>query len=340
MKYIVHSILALCILAACSQQPPSSTEAENTAIVSLQQNIEASGNVMLGLDNEQPQSINSTETHPNPFIDWDRIAWEQMFLSPYGFTSPPPLGHEELSALSKNQENQNYSYVVQQFVLNNMGKQVKSTQSLRQAEYRVTNKVKPVLVQTTDDTFFIMELKRWEQYGGIWTVVHYPYFSGSPHRIPSRYETILGIPSIRVFNDSELDYSTIPNFSMIQLDEAPDEVRQWGRQITQYSDSRMEYYLDDTGTETNTTSKPTNVYIIIMEPHAAQRSIVVDFVYVSGEVQVYYKLEDNFERLKNNYVLLKIEHLYTHEVSGFRYTQAPIYPRCNGLTDEKVCPTQ
>ncbi|MEJ8546869.1 hypothetical protein [Brevibacillus borstelensis] len=194
------------------------------------------------------------------------------------------ITESEKQELMADPRSRDYKWVLRTFVEEKLGKKLKTFQTASQ-----TVNPRILLVTTTDDTAYEIEMKKWPAYDQIWTVERFN--SMSPRDVGSG--SLL--------------------YRVVKQEEVPKNVQDWLGPLLAAPDWKTEYLRDGEKT-----------FVLIKTSSSATDSVEVENVALwVGEVTVTYQTYDyaNSEdrSLVNDYVLLEIPY---NAAEGVRFTKS------------------
>lgn len=186
----------------------------------------------------------------------------------------PEYAEGQLAGYSKDAFYMDYISVAEQFVENEFKEDLVFV-------YPIPGQVNPkkVIAVTKDEKAYFMQLRRWHEYDGIWTVYSYASLD----------------------DESILNMENPPEYKLMEMDESPQYVQDWARKMMKDSKQGVFVREPDDGQE----SAAQKLYVLITAP--PDKSI--EIIEINGKTQhlfVHYALESIPFTFKD-YVLIETE---------------------------------
>ncbi|USG66743.1 hypothetical protein NDK47_05445 [Brevibacillus ruminantium] len=199
------------------------------------------------------------------------------------------ITEEEKREMMADPRSRDYKWVLRRFVKDRLNKQLESFQTTSR-----TVNPRTLLVTTTDNTAYEIEMKKWPGYNQIWTVERVnDLFVKTAPETGKRYE-------------------------VVKYEEVPEKVQEWLKPLLASKDWKQEYLVDNETTYVliKTHFSPTDSVEI------EDVSVWIDEITVSYQTYDYAKSRDH--SLVNPYILLEIprtaaKHVTFHETLSIVY---------------------
>jgi hypothetical protein len=248
----------------------------------------AAGLLVLGISyagyawDEKVQADRSEETLPqlhkekasgeNPLADRDAIidAFNAMDDKGGAFE----ISEEELKSMESDPSSRNYKQVLRRFVKEKLNKELDSFQTISR-----TVNPRRLLVTTTDQTAIDIEMKKWNNRGGIWTVERF-------NDVSLKGNATLGIPDDR--------------YRQMRVEDAPEDVKAWAAQRMASPDWKTEFLR-----------KEGKTYVLIKTSASETDSVELEDIHFwAEEIFVTYQTYDygksKDRSLINDYLLIEV----------------------------------
>ncbi len=219
-----------------------------------------------------PSADETTNRGKNPLADRDAII--DAFDSTDDKGGSFEITEEELTAMESDPASRDYKQVLLRFVREKLNKELDSFQTISR-----TVNPRRLLVTTTDQTVIDVEMKKWNNRGGIWTVERFNDFAWN------------GNAPIGTADD---------RYHELKMEDAPEDVRTWAKKLMTSPDWRTEYLRKDQRT------------YVLMKTSARETDSVeledirfsVQEIFINYQTYDYRKSKDR--SLINDYLLIEV----------------------------------
>ncbi|MFY0543973.1 hypothetical protein [Brevibacillus sp. H7] len=184
------------------------------------------------------------------------------------------ISEEELKSMESDPSSRDYKQVLRRFVKEKLNKELDSFQTISR-----TVNPRRLLVTTTDQTAIDIEMKKWNNRGGIWTVERF-------NDVSLKGNATLGIPDDR--------------YRQMRVEDAPEDVKAWAAQRMASPDWKTEFLR-----------KEGKTYVLIKTSASETDSVELEDIHFwAEEIFVTYQTYDygksKDRSLINDYLLIEV----------------------------------